>query len=491
MSAHAAREVQIQKASARVKEAGGEALFERLLHLDQRLAQKPTPNPTRPVLGPDKAHKPDFDVIIAGGGLSLLLAPLLAQRGLKTAVLERSRAGGAHREWNASKAELSALTQSGLFSAPELEAILAARYKHGICRWHEGGSYAVKGVLDLCIDAGLLLQKARERAISSGVTLLDGHSLEAHTEGEGGVHLWIGQGEAAKLELSAKILVDARGASSPYATADLLCPTVGGVFGGIDEGDDRYAIQPDIGEILVTTEHVEEGRQHLWEAFPGRRGETTVYLFYYARAQAVGPGSLMQLYARFFETLPRYKRGKIKLLRPTFGYIPGWSRMCPGPKAPGKRVILVGDAAARHSPLTFCGFGCFIRTLSSTAENIARASEHPQGRLALEPACDAPIHTGTGALSMLMASVSPKKERASDMNRLLDAAFSVLYEMGDEAYGALMRDTMSARDFVTFLRKTAALRPEVYAEVFKSLPWGALGKWSLGLGQAYFRSGAA
>lgn len=77
------------------------------------------------------------------------------------------------------------------------------------------------------------------------------------------------------------------------------------------------------------------------------------------------------------------------------------------------------------------------------------------------------------------------------MNRLLDAAFSVLYEMGDEAYGALMRDTMSARDFVTFLRKTAALRPEVYAEVFKSLPWGALGKWSLGLGQAYFRSGAA
>lgn len=48
-------------------------------------------------------------MIIAGGGLSLLLAPALARRGLKVAVLDRGRIGAVHREWNASRSELVGL----------------------------------------------------------------------------------------------------------------------------------------------------------------------------------------------------------------------------------------------------------------------------------------------------------------------------------------------------------------------------------------------
>jgi lycopene cyclase CruA len=209
-----------------------------------------------------------------------------------------------------------------------------------------------------------------------------------------------------------------------------------------------------------------------------------VYLFYYARSEEAG--SLLSLYARFFTLLSRYKRGEAKLERPTFGYIPGWSRLCDPPAPPGRRVVLVGDAAARHSPLTFCGFGATVRGLSATADVVASAAA--RGGRSTDGDADAPIHAGTGALAMLMATPSRDPARAGAMNELLDAAFSELHAMGNQAYGDLMRDAMSAADFVRFLRSTAARRPEVYREVMRSLKLGALGRWGLGLARELFRA---
>jgi lycopene cyclase CruA len=297
------------------------------------------------------------------------------------------------------------------------------------------------------------------------------------------VELHVKRGEGARAEtITTKIMVDARGAASPFATADLICPTVGGVLSGLAEGDGPLEMRVDVGEILVTTEGIEEGRQHLWEAFPGRPGETTVYLFYYARSEDAG--SLLSLYARFFALLSRYKRGDAKLERPTFGYIPGWSRLSDPPAPPGRRVILVGDAAARHSPLTFCGFGATARSLSATADAITDAAM--KGGRSMDKLADAPIHAGTGALSMLMATPPRDPARAGSINKLLDAAFAELHAMGNQTYGDLMRDSMSAADFVRFLRATAARRPEVYREVMGSLKLGALGRWGLGLAKELF-----
>jgi lycopene cyclase CruA len=401
--------------------------------------------------------------------------------------------GWAHREWNAGEAEIAALSRCGLLSASEVDELVVARYAYGICRWHGGGTYPVRGVLDRAIDAGALLMKARERAKASGVAILDGHALEAHSEGRGGALLSVSaaggeRAHGAPIAMSTKVLVDARGASSPYATADLACPTVGGVLTGLAEGDEEDAVRPDVGEILVTTEGVEGGRQHLWEAFPGRTRETTVYLFYYARSEDVPQGSLMDLYARFFRLLSRYKRGEARLLRPTFGYIPGWSRLCDAPAPEGQRLVLVGDAAARHSPLTFCGFGATVRALSTTATSIARVAEGRSSKGEAKAACDAPIHAGTGALAMLMATPSAAPDRAGAMNALLDTAFSVLYSMGNDAHAALLRDEMSAAEFVRFLRETAARRPEVYREVLGALKVGALGRWGLALLRELYRA---
>ncbi|WP_438034810.1 lycopene cyclase [Sorangium sp. So ce204] len=482
----AARE--IDAARGRVREAGGEALLARLEHLDAvRAAPAPRPGPSpRP---PDRGATADYDVVIAGGGLSLLLAPLLASAGLRVAVLDRARIGAAHREWNAGTAEVAALSASGIFTRDEIERLVIARYVEGLCRWHGGGTYPVRGVLDHAIDAGGLLAAARARAEALGVTLLDGHALLGYAEGPDAVALAVAEAQpgAAPRALSARLLVDARGAASPYATADLLCPTVGGVLAGLSEGDGERRIRPDVGEILATTEDVEEGRQHLWEAFPGRPGETTVYLFYYARSGDVGPGALLSLYARFFRLLSRYKEGDARLVRPTFGFIPGWSRLSAAPRAPGRRVRLVGDAAARHSPLTFCGFGANVRELAATAADLARAVREPGARHTSATARDAPVHSGTGALAALMAKPAGGA-RAGEMNALLDTAFAVLHAMGNDAYAALLRDEMQPADFVRFLRETAARRPEVYREVVSALPLRAIGRWGAGLARELYRA---
>lgn len=444
-----------------VREAGGEELVERLEHLDRSGSGPEQPQRVR---APSRGDARDVDVIFAGGGLSLLLAPLVARSGLRVAVADRARIGEAHREWNASAEELEALVRVGLLTHPELEELVVARYERGICRWHGGGTWPVRGALDHAVDAGALLRFARRASLEAGVLLLDHHTVEASESGAGGVRVALRDRGGAPRELSARLLVEARGASRPAHDADLLCPTVGGVLEGLEQGSGERQIDPKIGEILVTTEHVEEGRQHIWEGFPGRDGQTTVYLFYYAPREEVRPGALLALYARYFEKLGAYKRGAAKLVRPTFGLIPGWTRMSAAPRPRAPRVALVGDAASRHSPLTFCGFGAMLRSLGPASSGIARAASSDAAGFVPSLVHDTPLHGGTGALAMMMAK--PDVARPAALNRLLDTAFATLHRMGDAPYRALLRDEMSATDFASFLLRVSARSPSVYRDVF-------------------------
>jgi lycopene cyclase CruA len=449
------------RARALVREAGGDELVERLEHLDRRSSRASDGPPLR---APDRGDVRDVDVVFAGGGLSLLLAPLVARSGVRVAVVDRARIGEAHREWNASSEELDALVSCGLVSNAELEELVVARYERGICRWHEGGTWPVRGALDHAVDAGALLGLARRASEEAGVLLLDHHTVEASQSGAGGVRVALRDRSGARSELTAALFVEARGASRPDHEADLLCPTVGGVLEGLEEGSDDDQIDPRVGEILVTTEHVEDGRQHIWEAFPGRTGQTTVYLFYYAPRELVRPGALLSLYARFFERLGHYKRGAARLVRPTFGLIPGWTRMSAAPRPRAPRVALVGDAASRHSPLTFCGFGAMLRSLEPARLGIARAASSDAPGFVPSLVHDTPLHGGTGALAMMMAR--PDERRPAALNRLLDTAFGTLHRMGDAPYRALLRDEMSATDFASFLLRVSARSPSVYRDVF-------------------------
>ncbi|MFP2911573.1 NAD(P)/FAD-dependent oxidoreductase [Pyxidicoccus sp. 3LFB2] len=469
---------------ARVREAGGAELLERLEWLDAERARPPARE--LPVLTPERGTHVDFDVVLAGGGLSLLFAPVLAGLGLKVGVFERGRAAVAHREWNISQSELQPLSASGLFQPDEVESLIVARYSHGVCRWHGGGEYPVHGALDHAVDAGRLLAEVRRRAEARGVRFHEEHTLVGMGEGTDAVRLHFERTGGGRADVTARLVLDARGVSSPHATADLLCPTVGGVLTGLREGTAPDELNPRVGDILVTTEGVEEGRQHIWEGFPGRPGEATVYLFYYAPAREVrGEHALLRLYGRFFERLGHYKRGEARLLRPTFGYIPGWSRLVPPPRAPGRRVVLVGDAAARHSPLTYCGFGAMMRSFLPGARTIASALHSggvPEGPVVH----DTPLHAVTGGLALLMASPPREPALRNELNGLLDAAFSALHALGNGPYAALIKDQMTGTDFVRFLYLVARRRPRVYREILALASHGPLAtaRWLEGLSRA-------
>jgi lycopene cyclase CruA len=474
----------VEQARGRVRESGGPELLERLDHLDA-VRKRPRRPDDASLPEPDPNARPDYDVVLVGGGLWSILAPLLAARGLRVAVFDRAKVGLSHREWNASRGELSVLVELGLVTEGQLEAAIVARYDHGTCLFSGGTVYPVRGVLDHAICAGTLLGHARTVAESSGVAMFDGHELSALRPGKRSVSLRFRTPTGAFHETSARYVVDARGFASPSLDADLVCPTVGGVLQGLSEGSAPDQIDPRVGEILATTEGIEEGRQHVWEAFPGRRGETTVYLFYYAEsAQA---GSLVDLYARFFATLPRYKRGETRLLRPTFGFIPGWSRLTPAPRSPSPRIVLVGDAASRHSPLSYCGFGATLRSLGPVATALAAAVQDdvPPPDPVVD---DRPVHAFTGALSALMAS---GVFRGNQLNELLDAAFGTLYEQGNEAYSALLQDRSSTSELIRFLQRTSVRHPAVWHRVARGLgPWASL-KWAKTIATRAIREAAS
>ena len=101
----------------------------------------------------------------------------------------------------------------------------------------------------------------------------------------------------------------ARPARTPRSIS--CCPTVGGVLAGLDAGRrTRRRSIPRVGEILVTTEGVEEDRQHIWEGFPGAgRPLHDLPLLLHRAGASCRAHPLLALYERFFATRPRYKRG--------------------------------------------------------------------------------------------------------------------------------------------------------------------------------------
>jgi lycopene cyclase CruA len=434
--------------------------------------------------GPDRGAHVDFDVVLAGGGLSLVYGAYLARRGLRVAIFDRRRIGRGHREWNISRAELQPLVDAQLFSAAEVDALVRLEYDHGICRWHGGGTYPVRHVLDCVVDAERLLDGLRARAEAAGATLLDDHALAGYRTGAGGVTVTLTPARS----LSARLLLDGMGAASPHAAFDLVCPTVGGVLGDLAAGDGPLEVDARVGEILVTTEGIEEDRQHIWEGFPGPDARFTTYLFYYTEPQQLPAHPLLSLYERFFATRARYKRGQATLVKPTYGFIPAYSRLRPMPAA-RDRVLLVGDAAGRHSPLTFCGFGSMIRSFLPVADALLQrlADDRLDARALADVWREPPGLAVMGGLTLMMVPGRRASADPADVNRLLDAAFASLAELGDEVYGSFVRDEIGFSDFMRFMRATARRRPGIYDEVFRQLSPSEIARWSLELGKLAFR----
>ncbi|MEG4858343.1 flavin-dependent dehydrogenase [Microcoleus sp. K1-B6] len=334
-----------------------------------------------------------YDLIYIGGALGVIHAAVMARLGYRVLLVERMPFGRMNREWNISRDEIQSLIDLGLFTAAEIETLIAREYKDGYNKFFDANNPPVAQapvlhtpkVLNVALDGEKLLNLAGVKLTEAGGEIWDETDfVRADVAAEKvvvqGRHL---PTKADRTALG-RLLVDAMGSASPIAwqlnegrTFDSVCPTVGAVIdGGFEPGvwDSEY------GDVLHTHGDVSRGRQLIWELFPGAGTELTVYLFHYHQVHPENPGSLLEMYEDFFAILPEYRRCDVDKLvwkKPTFGYIPGHFSSNSGDRSVAiDRLVSIGDAASLQSPLVFTGFGSLVRNLFRLTDLLDTALKH-------------------------------------------------------------------------------------------------------------------
>lgn len=433
---------------------------------------------------------PAFDLIYAGAGLGLLHAAVMAARyGRRVMVFDRSEVGNAHREWNISRAELEALVETGVVSWDELDVVVMREYREGLVRYHSGPHSDIPStdlwlpeVLNLALDSAALLQLMRRKLEEAGGTVLSGRifrKLRTYAGDRPGVEVELERGRGGEIErYSARLLLDGMGSTSPLALLRhagqpfaAVCPTVGTVAQGFVQGDGPQEYDPTLGDILTSVADAQGGEQLIWEGFPGRGDELTVYVFYYSAIQrgSTRSYSILDLFERYFTLLPSYKRPgpDFAHARPVYGYIPARHSLRPQEAPLLHGVLPVGDSAAQQSPLTFCGFGSHVRNLRRTTGLLNYALAHDL----LEPTHLAQISTfqANVSLNWVFSRFMEPWNRPDDVNRLQNIFMRVLQDVGMDTATRFFQDRMRWSDYPPMLLSLLRHHPGILPAVWQVL----------------------
>lgn len=437
-----------------------------------------------------------FDIIYAGGGLNLLNAAVMTLRyGLRVLVFDRFTVGAVHREWNISRQELQELLDVGLLTPTELETVIQREYSDGLVRFHPAhiqmpaAELHLKDVLNIAIDAekltALCMQKLLQQRPIGGLPNVVLHNttfVRAAVQPSRSVSVDVSTNTGEQHSYGANLLIDGMGSTSPIACQlncgqpfSLVCPTVGTVARGYKQGNTLDAIDPDIGEVLVTSEDAHNGHQMIWEAFPGVDDQVAIYLFYYAQAgQRV---DLLELFNDFFALLPAYKDTRnVEIIKPVYGFIPaGYNITLPWQREQKvlayDRVLSLGDAAAFQSPLTFCGFGSYVRNLRriTTLLNIALKTRCLSAQDLNSIRASEAVPAVARAFSKFMIARSADLEPAYQVNETLNVFCHVLEDLGPVITNAFFKDRINWRDYTRIILKTPGYYPKIYSLALKTL----------------------
>ncbi|HEY4034396.1 MAG TPA: hypothetical protein VGL94_10580 [Ktedonobacteraceae bacterium] len=435
-----------------------------------------------------------FDIIYAGGGLNVLNAAVMAQRyGLRVLVFDRFTVGAVHREWNISHEELQELLDIGLLTPSELASVIQREYSDGLVRFHPESIQVsptelhLKDVLNVAIDAEKLTALCVKKilALSSnkgGASVILHHTtfVRGSVQPGHGVTVDVVESSGERHSYGARLLIDGMGATSPIACQlnsgqpfSLVCPTVGTVACGYRNGSALDEINPEAGEVLVSTEDARNGRQLIWEAFPGAGDQVAIYLFYYA--QTGGQIDLLQLFDDFFALLPSYKdTSTVEIIKPVYGFIPaGYNISLPWQRERKvlayDHVLSLGDAAAFQSPLTFCGFGSYVRNLrrittllhQTLKSNCLRAED--LNRIRASEAVPAVAR----AFSKFM--IAKPENPPWQVNETLNVFCRVLQDLGPQVTNDFFKDRISWRDYTRIVLHTPHYYPKIYTLALRTL----------------------
>ena len=457
-----------------------------------------------------------FDIIYAGGGLNLLNAAVMTQRySLRVLVFDRFTVGAVHREWNISREELRELLEVGLLTQDELESIIQREYHDGLVRFHSqhiqvsAAELHLKGVLDVAVDAekltSLCMRKilTHQRSGLPNIILNDTTFVRCTVQSSSGVTVDVTDASGQKRSFAARLLIDGMGSTSPIACQlncgrpfSLVCPTVGTVARGYKQGNTPSAIDPEVGDVLVTTEDAHNGRQLIWEAFPGTGDQVAIYIFHYAEAGT--SVDLLELFDRFFEQLPGYKdTSTVEIIKPVYGFIPaGYNISLPWQKKPKvlayDRVLSLGDAAAFQSPLTFCGFGSYVRNLRRITTLLALALQTNclQAADLNQIRASEAVPAVARAFSKFMIAKPPHTEPDWQVNETLNVFCRILNDLGPQVTNDFFKDRIGWLDYTRLILKTPGYYPHIYRLAFSTLSlaegigwvtsWLQLGRQSAG-----------
>ncbi len=430
-----------------------------------------------------------FDIIYAGGGLNLLNAAVMTLRyGLRVLVFDRFTVGAVHREWNISREELRELLDVGLLTPAELESVIQREYHDGLVRFHPAhigvkpAELHLKDVLNIAVDAEKLTALCVQKILShqpSGsypnVVLHNTTFERCAVQPERGVTIDVIAQDGRKHSYGARLLIDGMGSTSPIACQlncgrpfSLVCPTVGTVARGYKQGTGPQEIDLTVGEVLVSTEDAYKGHQLIWEAFPGADDQVAIYLFYYA--ETGDSVDLLALFDDFFALLPSYKNTEqVEILKPVYGFIPaGYNISLPWQKEQKvlayDRVLSLGDAAAFQSPLTFCGFGSYVRNLRriTTLLHIAlETNELGAADLNNIRASEA-VPAVARAFSKFMIAKPEGIEPSWQVNETLNVFCHVLAKLGPEVTNAFFKDRIGWLDYTRVVLNTPGYYPKIY-----------------------------
>ena len=437
-----------------------------------------------------------FDIIYAGGGLNLLNAAVMTVRyGLRVLVFDRFTVGAVHREWNISRDELRELLDVGLLTPDELESVIQREYSDGLVRFHPANvkvkpaELHLKNVLNVAVDAekltALCVEKIRTHqphGSQPNIILHNTTFMHCAVQPSHGVAIDVTNAEGEQHSYGARLLIDGMGSTSPIACQlncgrpfSLVCPTVGTVARGYKQGTGLQEIDPAVGEVLVSTEDARKGRQLIWEAFPGVDDQVAIYLFYYAETGS--HVDLLELFDDFFALLPSYKDTEtVEILKPVYGFIPaGYNIALPWQKEPKvlayDRVLSLGDAAAFQSPLTFCGFGSYVRNLRRITAllNEALVTDCLSANDLNNVRASEAVPAVARAFSKFMIAKPANKEPLWQVNETLNVFCNILAKLGPKVTNAFFKDRIGWLDYTRVVLNTPGYYPRIYTLALSTL----------------------
>lgn len=414
----------------------------------------------------------EWDAVICGGTLGILMGATLAQRGWRVAVLEKGALRGRDQEWNISRQELRELVDLELLSEAELEKAIATEYNPARLQFGDSEPIWVRDVLNIGVDPVYLLEVLKQKFLAAGGTLAEQTAFRGASVHPNGVAV-----DTGNKTFNTRLLIDAMGHFSPLLqqarqgqTPDGVCLVVGTCAAGYPQND--------TGDLIVSFTPIRHQCQYFWEAFPARDGRTT-YLFTYVDMHP-DRLSLTQLFDEYWHLLPQYQQvepEQLDIKRALFGFFPCY-RDSPL-HYPWGRVLPIGDSSGSQSPLSFGGFGAMIRHLSRLTMGIdeALASDclSPQELGWLQP-----YQPNLSVTWLFQESMRVGMEQSlppHQINRILGTIFNDMVDLGADTLNPFLQDVVQFSALAKTLLRTSAKHPALVAQILPQVGVSAIARW--------------